>query len=540
MNRLSNKITYSLALLLTGVLYLLLEWNTTPTLADDIVYEFKFNLALDYSHPIHIKSLDDVVQSMSAFYYVINGRYPTQFLNQVFLSLLPKHLLDIVNTLLFVALIHFSIVFLRIKESRTAFFGIFVSLLFLIVIGFQSAMLWSNGTFSYLWVLAPTLLYFILLQSYGCRSLSWYHWIYCLPAILVGWGHEGLALPVSIGFFVYAIVNRRTSFRQLSFPMMLYYGIGMLLCLSPAVWSRASSGLTIKQHIMSGCVVILLQSRALWVLLLTIIVLWFKNRSAVKKSIKNRLWLWVACFMAYGVAFGCGEATTRVSFFGDFIALLLLLDLLQSCSLSLVRKSSAVLSVIAFIMSIAAIYCCRLQVGDYQYALKQMENPSQTVIKTHSTVPENGFLRYTYNTYVMPFVVYDYYSAYMAFDATDINTRCIAAKYHKPTMFFLPEKIINKIENCTLSASHFIADKADNLYALRLNGNKSVRKVFFNLRQEDTSKLSLKQRVTAYNGSVYELDDFHWQVVSVDGTRILVLTMPQNNILRRVKSIAIE
>lgn len=532
-----NKIIYIVALLLTGCLYLCLEWNTTPTLADDIVYEFKFNLALDYSHPVHLRTLDDVVQSMSAFYYVINGRYPTQFLNQAFLGLLPKHLLDVVNALLFIALMHFSIVFLRIKEHRTAFLGIFVSLLFLIVIGFQSALLWSNGTFSYLWVLVPTLLFFILFERYGDRQLKWYHWLYALPVIIVGWGHEGLSLPVTIGFAVFAFVNRKTIFRQAALPMMVYYAIGMLLCMSPAVWSR-TGGSSLLHRLMSGCVVIFLQSRVFWLLLIAIIVIWRRDKNIVIGSIRNRIWLWTTCLMAYGIAFACGETTTRVSFFGDFTALLLLLDLLRHCSQSFVRVSSAVLSAIAIIIFAAAFYCCRMQVGDYEYALKQMEAPGKTLIETRQTLPENWLTKYAYKTYVVPFVVYGYNQIYMAFDATDINTRCIAAKYHKPEMFFLPERIVNKVDDGTLSTKYFMTDNEDQLYVLRLSDKKKVNKVVFNLNNENAS-LPFWKRLSAYKGSDFVLDDFRWQVVDVHGTKVLVLTMPHNNILRRIKEIEI-
>lgn len=535
-----NKNTrYYVALTLVGCLYLLFAWNTTPTLTDDLLYEFKFNMEGDYSHPVPIRSMGDIIDSLSAIYLTINGRLTTQFLTHFFVSLVPKHVLDAVNTIMFVLLIHLSICFLRLEKNRIITVGLMVSLMFLAIIGFQSSMVWSCGTFSYLWVLVPTLAFLLFLRRCGSCQLRWYYWIACLPAILVGWSHEGLALPLSLGFIIFAFYHPSPISHHLSFPLMFYYAVGGALCLSPAVWQRAGNDVSIVHRLMSGCVVIFLQSRILWFLILTVIVLWIKDRQFLIKSFKDNLFLWIACLLCYAIAFACGEATVRVNFFGEFLGLLLLLSLFAWFKDSFSRSASVVLSVLALLVYVQALYCCRLQVGDYEYAVGQMETPGRTLIHTHITLPEGRLMNVIYNTYVVPFASYGYYQVYMGFDAADSNMRCAAVKYNKPSMIFLPDRLANEIEGNKLKTSCFTLDNADNLYAIRLADGRKVNKVVFHLKKEDPRSLQFWQRPLAYKGDTFELDDFHWQVINVSGQRVLVITKPLTNVFRRIKSIEV-
>lgn len=339
-----------------------------------------------------------------------------------------------------------------------------------------------------------------------------------------------------------AIINRKEFFHTIALPMTVFYGMGMLLCLSPAVWSRAAGNTSFLHHFLSGAVVLLLQSRAFWLLLIAVVVAWMRARRILIENIKSNIWLWTACLMAYGIAFACGEATTRVSFFGEFLALLLLLSLLRSClscRWRTIRLAAATLSALAFVVFLAAFYCCRLQVGDYEYAVGQMETPGQTLIKTHSTRPSSLFMRYVYNTYTVPFAAYGYNQIYMAFDSDDSNLRCIAAKYHKPTMFFLPADVVERVGEGNLSHSKFTEFQGDNLFVRPLDDGENVSRVAFILDGNDLSSLHWWQKLTAYRGDEFVLDDFRWQVVGVGSKRLLVLTMPHNNILLRMKGIEI-
>jgi hypothetical protein len=70
--------------------------------------------------------------------------------------------------------------------------------------------------------------------------------------------------------------------------------------------------------------------------------------------------------------------------------------------------------------------------------------------------------------------------------------------------------------------------------------DSTVRSVTFILDEEDTSKLMPHQRLLAYHGDEYELDDFHYEVVKVCRQPYLVFTKPTTNIYRRVGRVKIE
>ena len=95
---------YSAVLVVAGLLYLLLEHNTTPTLLDDVVYRFQFT-ASGGLPPEPIQNLGDVLRSQYWHYLTINGRAPAHVLAQTFLTLVPGQVLNVLNALLFMLLI---------------------------------------------------------------------------------------------------------------------------------------------------------------------------------------------------------------------------------------------------------------------------------------------------------------------------------------------------------------------------------------------------------------------------------------------------
>lgn len=95
---------YSAVLVVVGLLYLLLEHNTTPTLLDDVVYRFQFT-ASGGMPPEPIQNLGDVLRSQYWHYLTINGRAPAHVLAQTFLTLVPGQVLNVLNALLFMLLI---------------------------------------------------------------------------------------------------------------------------------------------------------------------------------------------------------------------------------------------------------------------------------------------------------------------------------------------------------------------------------------------------------------------------------------------------
>lgn len=538
----SNSRGYAALLAVIAVFYLLLEWYTTPTLLDDVVYRFQFTPTGGLlPQPIH--SLEDILRSQYWHYLTINGRAPVHLLAQIFLTLVPSHVLDILNALLFALMIHLGVrIITPSRQGLCACATLLAGSMFTLMRGFQGAMLWQLGTFNYLWAITFNLLFFHMLRQNGQTSSRFSHAVALLPvALLAGWSHEALSLPVAIGIGVWLVLHRTTLHQNLHRTLLLTtYMVGTALCLaSPGIWHRASDAPTLISRLINGTVAIALNVRFLWILLLSLLILW-RKKGIDKHQCLSFLPLTATLAAAYGIVFASGVTLDRVAFHAETIALIALLALwwhtINARSLHILSILMAVASLILFVPATAM---CRQQAANCHYAETQMKAVGTSIVKTRDVVPTNGLERIAKARYVMQFADYGYYSVYMAFDASDSNIQCAASLYGKHRLRFLPEDMVKKMEADSLAFSTFANDQGGRLYAKRLRNGQKVSGVEFILRPEAPQSLHFWQRWVAYKGDTFALDDFHWEVVSVAGRKYIVFTRPVTAINRRVQRIVI-
>lgn len=480
---------YSAVLVVAGLLYLLLEHNTTPTLLDDVVYRFQFT-ASGGMPPEPIQNLGDVLRSQYWHYLTINGRAPAHVLAQTFLTLVPGQVLNVLNDLLFMLLIDGGVRLIAPpKEGRVACAALLGGTIFVLLRGFQGALLWQLGTLNYLW----------------------------------------------------PIVNGQGKQRQHLAPAIAAYIIGTALCLaSPGIWHRAGDAPTFASRLINGCVAIATNVRILWALMLTLLILW-KQKRISKKLVLRYLPVAVMISAAYGIVFASGVTLDRVAFHAEMMTLLALLALWwQTVGIKAMRILGIVMAAVALTLYAPALAMCCQQVDNYRYAVAQMKQPGVSIIQTRDVRPANTLERIAYERYVMPFADYGFFSCYMGFDAEDSNMRCAASLYGKSRLWFLPEDIVLKMKNNNLSSNQFITDEGNRLYAIRIGKEQKVKGVEFLLKPEDPASLHFWQRPVAYKGDSYALDDFHWEVLQVAGRHYLVFTRPVTAISRRIDHIAIH
>lgn len=530
--------SYVFVLLIIGVLYFFMEWNSTPTLSDDVLYHFQFSYN-ESANPLPINNVSDLLHSQWVHYNTLNGRLANLLAPVIYL--LPLNILHIINTLLFVLLVHFSMKVIRVDYSTaTPLAAIFFSVIFLIMSGFKSAMVWSDGSFNYLWVLTANLALFLYVRRLTDKPLSWRHCLLAPLALFAGWGHEALSLPLSVGIIVYTLQNHRKVKSSAVLPYFTLYIIGMLLCLaSPGIRQRLDAGITLYSRLINGCVAIFLAARVLWILLIVLLISWRKN-TINRKILVDNAWIVAIVLAAYGIVFLSGTAIERVAFHADFIALLCLLYICSHHFSSLsVRIAAIALTAVSLIVYVPALSMCRGAKLDYLYADSQMRQPGVTIIKTRQYIPCNSIEKTVYERYVFPFAEYGFYQPYMAFNSKDINMRCEAKLYNKPSLTFLPEDVFDNIERDSLAYSDFKADESGKLIIKRIKNSQKIKGVEFILHKENLESLHIWQRLVAYKDDTYTLDDNHWAVISVYGRDYLVLTMPLTNIKRRMKEIRI-
>lgn len=533
-----ENLPYLLALLIIGVLYFFIEWNSTPTLSDDVLYHFQFSYD-ENAAPLPINNLSELLHSQWVHYNILNGRLANLLAPVMYL--LPINVLHVINTLLFILLIHFSMEAIYAEKFNSVpMAAICFSIIFLFMSGFRSAMVWSEGSFNYLWVLTANIALFLYVRRIINLPLSWRYCLLAPLALFAGWGHEALSLPLCVGMVVYTLQNYRDVKRSAVLPYFIFYLIGLLLCLaSPGIRERLDSDTTIFSRLVNGSVAMLLVARVFWLLLIAMVFAWRKKVFS-RKVLFNNAWLIATLLSAYGIVFLSGTAIERVAFHADFIALLCLLYLCDRLfSNTYIRISAIVLSAVSLIVYVPALAMCRGAKLDYLYADSQMRQSGVTLIKTRQYSPRNSIDKSIYERYVFPFAEYGFYQPYMGFNANDINIRCEARLYGKPSLTFLPEDVVAQIEKDSLAYSEFKADKSKKLIIKRIRKGLKVKGVEFILRKENLNSLYIWQRLVAYKSDAYWLDDRRWAVISVHDRTYLVLTMPLTNIKRRIKYIRI-
>jgi hypothetical protein len=236
-----------------------------------------------------------------------------------------------------------------------------------------------------------------------------------------------------------------------------------------------------------------------------------------------------------------GTNLERVAFFTDFIAMLLLLELLQRRVGRLWQRRLVVLSCSVVLLLYVPAYLLRQENSDnWHFMEQQMEQPGREVISVRTAIGDNWFIDMLRHRYVNPTAEFGFYCSYMGFDAADVNMRCAALLYGKPRLVFLPEDVVRRMETDSTAYAHYELDASGSLYVWRIASGQHVDSVTFVLNPEAPSSLWPHQRLVAYSGDRYTLDPYRFEEVDVSGRRYVVFTKPTTNIFRRIKRVEVK
>ena len=614
---------YRLLLMAVGFGMLWLNLLDVPTLSDDMIYRFVWQT--DGTAPVEtIGSLGDLLRSQWTHYMTVNGRFVPHALAQAMLAFTPPVVMQVLDTLLFVLLIHLCATW-TCKEYRTEATGechtdntdctdrgtdrlwaavLSTALLFVVFSGFRTTMLWGLGALNYLW---PTVAVMALVtgltknamtealppQTHKTHNAHKPHYAHkthnalkvglLLLALAAGWTHEAMSLPVSLAFAAWLIVHRRDlREKRLTTACMLLFMAGTALCLlSPGIWNRAAEGMSLTTRLVNGAVNAVSNVRVTWMLAVALLVTgisWKSRRkgeyltqmaqmaqieaeeekgtqiaqmaqieaaekpgSLLWAHVKEHRYEYLVLTAALAITLLCGTTLERVAFYADFMAMLLLIALLKKTLTPRAKRWVAVGCCAVLLLAYLPAYMVRAENAEsWQLAERQMKEPGRELIAV--STPQWGANRLTdwlREHYANRSFDFGFYCSYMGFDANDINMRCAARLYGKERLTFLPEDVVERIENDSTAYDAYGLDRNESLFLWRMADDRPVRSVNFILDKEDTSKLLPHQRLVAYQGDEYELDDFNFEVVKIGGQPFLVFTKPTTNICRRIKDIEI-
>ena len=143
---------YFIFLIFVGLAMLWLNLLDAPTLSDDMIYRFQWNV--NEADPVRtIDGIGDLLRSQLNHYMTTNGRLPVHLLAQAFFVFVPRMVLQVLNTLLFVLMVHLFVRWTSVGKKHQLLAAVVVCfLLFVVFQGFRTTMVWALGAFNYLWV----------------------------------------------------------------------------------------------------------------------------------------------------------------------------------------------------------------------------------------------------------------------------------------------------------------------------------------------------------------------------------------------------
>ena len=534
---------YVVYMALVAACMLWLQLLDAFTLGDDMAYRFVWRA--DESEPLQlVDSFGDLVHSQWVHYHTMNGRWVVHSVAQALLGFAPPQLYQVISALLFVGLLYLG-ARLTVGRKQHLFASVLICFfLFVVSRGFRTTMLWSMGTFNYLWTTTFTLAFLLYLKHLGHATLTAKHWWLSPLSLLVGSSHEGLALPLAITFLVFIIAERKKVAHRAVLPYLCWYMVGAAtVVLTPALWSRADGGLTLYNRLLSGAINLFLNMRVGWLLLFTNIYLYRKNRCLLRQKLWQFRYAYLCFAMSLGIIAVCGTNLERVAFFTDFIALLLMVELWSTLIAERWHRHIIIASSAVMVALLIPAIVVRSQNYHYSEHIKQqMMEPGKELITVEQPLKGDSWMMdFCRERYVYPSAEFGFYCCYMAFNAHDTNIHMAATLCNKQQMVFLPEDVVKKIATDSMAFAHYELDANKELYVWRVSEGQQVDKVIFSLKPEDTSALMPHQRLLAYKGNSYVMDDhLRYSVVRVGGRSYLVFTRPTTNIFRRIDTINYE
>lgn len=521
-----------------GLLMWVLNLLTTPTLNDDVVYRCVFPAVKNSPDVMPLESVSDLLVSQVNHFVTVNGRLTAGLLSQLSLWLLPRELLATLNAVLFVLLLHGCALFAG-RERRCEVVSLMFCILFVLVSGFQGAMLWNVGSVYYLWtgVIVVYLLHY--LRSIAGQPLSLRHVLLSPVGFVAGATHEALTLPLSVSMVVYVALNRRRALRSAPLPYLCFFLLGTLMIfLSPNLRVRVDGdSLSLPMRLLHGAINMLMYVRVVWLLLALSAWLYWRDRPLLMCELKSKVYVWLSLVVSLGIVICCGTVGDRVPFCAELMALVLLCGLWTKAAGPVVRRRVVrCLWAAALLLWVPAVWYNLQNYQNYQTLCRQMYGDARrTLIATPTMEPTALSARY-----VFPCVGFGYNSVYQAFDAHDINNSCAALLCGKDSLVFLPQRMVERMGSDPLAYRRCELDRGNGLYVWQLPaGRQGVSSVTFCLNDEDMASLRFYQRWLVYPSDRFELDSFRYEVIHAFGRSYLVFTKPPTNIFRRIRKVVV-
>ena len=382
----------------------------------------------------HINTLRDLFHSWWNKYFILNGR-SSDMLAEVFCAFLGKPMFNVLNTLVFGALIHVVSLLATGRRSLLA------QALFLACIGLcfpvpGETMLWLAGSCNYMWVATASLWLVYYLLNHKSGKIGWLKGLLLLLAAFVtGAGNEATSFAFLAAFVLYYLFNRERLDRP-AMVVLVGYALGVLMIVgSPAAWRRVTAevvtdlsfmGLLFDRCRVTGEIMVCLVTPAL-ALLLAVYGLVSKGLKPMRSNLWSYLLLCCALLM-FGFGLRMLRPYTALALVGLVIVINLVDHLLNHSNP--LRAAAIVLCLLAGCWTVVQAIGVMRQYKAYSDQVKSevMSSPSQAVLHPRRFEGDSRFV------YAVKFSSTDFFN----------NQYVWRSYYGKENVQFVPDSVYDR------------------------------------------------------------------------------------------------
>ena len=161
----------------------------TVWLGDDLNYAYSFS---DERHDYRVESAEDIIESLNAHYFKVNGRYAAHCLIQLFCGPLGHIPFAVANGLVYVAFI-----LLICKNCKISLYDVnaVLSVCVMALMSFMTKMM-PSCQICYIWMFTLVLLWlYVFFNKSGKRGVTCYI-VAGLFSVIAGNGQEGISIGI--------------------------------------------------------------------------------------------------------------------------------------------------------------------------------------------------------------------------------------------------------------------------------------------------------------------------------------------------------
>ena len=502
----------------------------SPEFHDDFVYKFMLvNGSVDYSRPV--TSLSDVFRSQWEHYFVANGRSVVHVLIQVFTGLLGKQVFNVLNAIVFALFVYLPKNNVSRYSRGNGFFAVMLTLFLVLLLPlFKDTFLWLTGSVNYLWSATAVLLFLSMYESRGNllvkndKAMGW-----MLPlALLMGWTHEGISLPLAISLLVFNLLEFKRSRHTWDFWFSVAFFVGACItAFAPGnlVRSSAAGGFTFSTlglKVLNGFTVFGHLKIAYLAILLTVIT-WIIKRPMAKDVLHCNRHLLLAMLFSAGIVFVAGFTSERTAFGLELFSMVFVLRIVGAWSTCISGKT---LKWCAVALSVLLIGFYALLMShtiptwqETQRLIAQIEHNEDGIIGTREH--DAGM----FSSFVRTMISKDAAKNAINYDSQGWPLS-IAATYHRDSLVFLPQAFLDDLATHGKRYENLDFNLPFEFFVQRIDNPASVREVTYLLSPTDFNGLPfffrpIARRMNRYTANEVVADK--WATVKLFGQNYLLI-----------------